>query len=156
MNRSILLFAAILALTAPPALAAGTDHVGHGMNFGNYTPGKAAHQEVVDGVKATFNIMPLQEARAETGMALPQKVTETHHVSVAFNDMKTGTALMSGEVTVKILAPDTSEQTRDLPALHGHFGADFALAKQGKYGVMCRFTLADGRVRSATFWYEIR
>lgn len=148
MNRPLLICAAILALTAPPAIAAGTDHVGHGMNYGNYTPGKAAYMEVINGVKATFNITPLS-TMAEGG-------TETHHVSVAFNDMNTGKALASGAVTVKILAPDKSEQVKDLPALHGHFSADFALVKQGKYGVMCTFTLADGTVRSATFWYEIK
>lgn len=156
MKKSLLIAAVLLALAAPNAFAGGTDHTGHGMNYGNYTPGKATHQEVVDGVKATFTITPMQKAMAEMGMAMPQGAKETHHVSASFNDMKSGKPLTSGAVTVKIMAPDKYEQTLDLPAMHGHFGADFVLAKQGKYGVMCTFKLADGTVRSAKFWYEIR
>ena len=73
MNKLLLIFVAILALTAAAALeAAETDHVGHGMNYGNYTPGKSAHQEVVDGVKATFNIQLMKDAMKETGMDMPK------------------------------------------------------------------------------------
>ena len=156
MKTSLLIAAVLLVLAVPNAFAGGPDHTGHGMNYGNYTPGKVTHQEVIDGVKATFTITPMQEAMAEMGMPMPHGVKETHHVSASFNDMKSGKALTSGEVMVKIMAPDKSEQTRNLPAMHGHFGADFALAKQGKYGVMCKFKLTDGTVRSATFWYEIK
>jgi hypothetical protein len=157
MKKQLLIFAAILALAVSSTLeAAETDHVGHGMNYGNYAPGKSAHQEVVDGVKATFNIQTMKDAMKEMGMEMPKGVKETHHLSVSFNDMKTGKAITAGEVTVKIQNPDKSEQTKDLPAIHGHFGADFELAKKGKYGVMCRFKLPDNKVRSSKFWYEVK
>ena len=55
-----------------------------------------------------------------------------------------------------IQAPDKSGQAKDLPPRHGHCGADFDLAKKGRYGVMCRFELPDGKVRSAKSWYEIK
>ncbi len=156
MKKLALTVAAILALNAAAAYAAEKDHVGHGMNYGNYTPGSSAHQEVAEGVKATFNIKPMKEAMREMGMEVPQGMKATHHLSVSFNEMKTGKAITSGEVTVKVQAPDKSEQTRELPAMHGHFGADFDLAKKGKYGVMCRFKLPDGKLRSSKFWYEIK
>jgi hypothetical protein len=156
MKRLFLAVAAIMTLSISPLCAAEMDHVGHGMNYGNYTPGKSAHQEVVDGVKATFNITPMKAAMAEMGMAMPAGVKETHHLSVSFNDMKSGKAITAGEVKVKLQTPDKSEQTKELPAMHGHFGADFDLAKKGKYGVMCKFKLPDGKVRSSKFWYEIK
>jgi hypothetical protein len=157
MKKMLLIFVAILALATAAALeAAETDHVGHGMNYGNYTPGKSAHQEVVDGVKATFNIQTMKDAMKSMGMEMPKGVKDTHHFSVSFNDVKTGKALTAGEVMVKVQNPDKSEQTKDLSAMHGHFGADFELAKKGKYGVMCRFKLPDNKVRSSKFWYEVK
>lgn len=146
----------VLALSAVPVLAAEKDHAGHGMNYGNHKPGNADHQEVVDGVKATFNVKTMNEAMKEMGMAMPKGVKETHHISVSFNDMQTGKPVEKGEVKIKVLAPDKTEQTKDLSAMHGHFGADFELAKKGKYGVMCRFKLPDGKTRSTKFWYEVK
>lgn len=156
MKKLVLAISAILALAAPPAFAADRDHSGHGMNYlGNKASG-LAHQEVVDGIKATFTVKTMKDAMKEMGMELPKGVKETHHISVSFNDARTGRAVTGGEVKIKVQAPDRSEQTRDLPAMHGHFGADFDLAKKGKYGVMCKFILPDGRVRSAKFWYEVK
>jgi hypothetical protein len=40
--------------------------------------------------------------------------------------------------------------------MHGHFGADFNMSKKGKYGVMSKFKLADGKVRQAKFWYTVK
>ena len=156
MKKLLTVVAALLFLAAPVAFAAEHDHSGHGMNYlGNKSAGNA-HQEVVDGVKATFNVQPMKEAMKEMGMAMPKGVKETHHLSVAFNDMKNGQALTEGEVKVKLQAPDKSEQTKDLAGMHGHFGADFELAKKGRYGIMCRFKLKDGKVRSSKFWYEVK
>ncbi len=150
-----LVFAAMMvALSVVPALAAEKDHTGHGMTYGETS--SAAHQEVIDGVKVTFNVKTMKAAMKEMGMSMPKGVKETHHISVAFNDMKTGKALTEGEVKVKVQAPDKSEQTKDMPGMHGHFGADFELAKKGKYGVMCKFKLSDGKVRSSKFMYDVK
>jgi hypothetical protein len=152
MKKLVTAVAAIMSLSLAPLYAAEHDHAGHGKD----SHGKAAHQEVVDGVKATFNIKTMQAAMKEMGMEMPQGVKETHHLSISFIDIQSGKAITTGEVMVKIQAPDKSEQTKELPAMHGHFGADFNLAKKGKYGVMCRFKLPDGKVRSAKFWHEIK
>ena len=154
--KNLVLFLVTIFSLAAPLHAAESDHTGHGMNYGNYTPGKSAHQEVVEGVKATFNVQTMKDAMKDMGMEMPKGVKDTHHISVSFNDMKTGKAITTGEVTVKVQAPDKSEQTKDLSAMHGHFGADFELAKKGKYGVMCKFKLPDNKVRSSKFWYEVK
>jgi opacity protein-like surface antigen len=151
MKKLILTTAAILALSAPAAFAA--DHAGHG-DHGNM--GGAAHEEVIDGVKATFTVQTMAEALKAMGMEMPKGVKETHHISLALKDIKSGKTLTEGEVKVKVQGPDKKEQTKDMVGMHGHFGADFDMAKKGKYGVMCKFKTADGKVRQAKFWYTAK
>ena len=148
MKRLLLVTAAFLALAAPAAFAA--DHAGHGGH------GSAAHEEVVDGVKATFTVQTMADAMKAMGMDMPRGVTETHHISVAFKDVKSGKALTEGEVKAKVLTPDKSEQVKDLVGMQGHFGADFDLSKKGKYGVMTKFQVKDGKVRQSKFWYTVK
>jgi hypothetical protein len=116
--------------------------------------GKPAHEEVVDGVKATFKMMSMKEHMKD--MDMPKGMKETHHLMVVFKDAKTDKALTEGEVKVKVQGPDKSEQTKDLMVMEGHFGADFDLSKAGKYGMMTKFKLKDGKVRSVKFWYTVK
>jgi hypothetical protein len=116
----------------------------------------AAHEEVVDGVKATFNVQTMVAAMKEMGMEMPAGVKETHHISVAFKDAKSGKALTDGVVAVKVQNPDKSTQGKDLSGMHGHFGADFEFKTSGKYGIMCKFQLKDGKTRQAKFWYTVK
>lgn len=147
MKRIVLTTAALLALAAPPLLAA--DHGGHAPVAG------VAHEEVVNGVRASFSVQTMADAMKQMGMRMPAGVRETHHISVVFRDARTGKPLTEGTVKVKVQGPDRKEQTRDLMGMHGHFGADFHMARKGKYGVMCKFQLKDGTVRSARFWYTV-
>ncbi|MBL0224972.1 MAG: hypothetical protein IPQ16_05145 [Geobacteraceae bacterium] len=151
MKRLVLTIAAILALAAPEAFAA--DHAGHSEHGGH---GSAAHVEVIDGVKATFTVQTMADAMKAMGMEMPRGVKETHHISLALKDVKSGKALPEGEVKVKVQSPDKKEQTKDMMGMQGHFGADFEMAKKGKYGVMCKFKTADGKVRQAKFWYTVK
>ena len=151
MKKLIVTTAAILVLAAPVAFAA--DHAGHG-DHGNM--GGAAHEEVVDGVKATFTVQTMADAMKAMGMEMPKGVKETHHISLALKDIKSGKALAEGEVRVKVQGPDKKEQTKDMMVMRGHFGADFDMAKKGKYGVMAKFKTADGKVRQAKFWYTVK
>jgi hypothetical protein len=158
MKKLVLTFALILAFSAPAAFAA--DHSGHGggahdMGHDGHQ-GDVAHEEVVDGVKATFTIQTMADAMKAMGMEMPKGVKETHHISVAFKDVKSGKALTEGEVKVKVQNPDKSDQTKDLMGMQGHFGADFDLSKKGKYGVMSKFQLQDGKMRSSKFWYTVK
>jgi len=154
MKKLILAIAVLVALTSPVAFAA--DHGSHGSMKHGEGKGAVAHDEVVSGVKATFTVQTMKDAMKAMGMEIPKGVKETHHISVAFVEVKTGKALGEGEVKVKVQAPDKTEQTKDMTGMQGHFGADFTLAKKGKYGVMCKFKLPDGKVRSSRFWYEIK
>jgi len=160
MKKLSVLIAAIFALTAPAAYVYAMDHSGHSggshdMGHGG-GQGDLAHEEVVDGVKTTFKIMSMKEHMKTMKMEMPKDMKETHHIAVEFKDSKTGKALTEGDVKVKVQNPDKSEQTKDLMGMQGHFGADFDLAKKGKYGVMSKFQLKDGKVRTAKFWYTVK
>jgi hypothetical protein len=158
MKRTVAVLAALAFAMAAPltAKAAQHDHGSMKMEHGGHMmdKGKAAHEEVVDGVKATFKVMSMAEMMK--GMAMPKGMKETHHIMVEFKDAKTGKPMTTGEVKVKVLGPDKSAQLKDLMGMEGHFGADFDLSRKGKYGVMAKFKLQDGKVRSAKFWYEVK
>ncbi len=149
MKKMTVLIAALFAFTAPVASFA-MDHGSMNMDHGMMSMGKVAHEEVVDGVKATFEVLDIKVKMAEMGMK------ETHHIMVVFTDVKSGKKLSEGDVKVKVMAPDKSEQTKDLMGMEGGFGSDFTLAQKGKYGVMCKFQLKDGKERSAKFWYTVK
>jgi hypothetical protein len=155
MKKTAAVLAAAMFAVSAPAFAA-MDH-GHGdMKMDHMNHGSAAHEEVVDGVKATFRVMGMDEHMKAAGMEMPKGMKETHHIAVEFKDAKTGKAITEGEVKAKVQGPDKAEQTKDLMAMQGHFGADFDLSKKGKYGVMAKFKLPDGKVRSAKFWYTVK
>jgi hypothetical protein len=157
MKKAILLAAAAFALAVPMGTldvahaSMKMDHGGHGGHQGD-----VAHEEVVDGVKATFKIMSMKEHLKAMKMEMPKDMKETHHIAVEFKDAKTGKALTEGEVKIKVQNPDKSDQSKDLMGMQGHFGADFDLSKKGKYGVMSKFQLKDGKVRSSKFWYTVK
>jgi len=151
----LILAAATLALSAPMTSLAAMDHGGHG-DHSMMEMGDVAHQEVIDGVKATFKVLSMKEHMKAMKMELPKGLKETHHIMVDFKDAKSGKALTEGEVMIKVQAPDKVEQTKELMGMEGHFGADFDLSKKGKYGVMAKFKLADGKVRQAKFWYTVK
>lgn len=89
-------------------------------------------------------------------MEMPKGVKETHHISVSIKDIKSGKALTEGEIKLKIQSPDKKDQTKDLMGMHGHFGGDFQMSVKGKYGVMSKFKLKDGKIRQAKFWYTVK
>ncbi|WP_129125467.1 MULTISPECIES: hypothetical protein [Geomonas] len=155
MKKLIVLVAAALALTAPIASFA-MDHGSMNMEHGGHDMGGVAHEEVVNGVKATFKVMSMKEHMAAMKMELPKGMKETHHLAVEFKDAKTGKPITEGDVKVKVQGPDKADQTKDLMGMQGHFGADFDFSKKGKYGVMCKFKVKDGQVRSSKFWYTVK
>jgi hypothetical protein len=159
MKKMTVLIAAVLALSAPLAALADMDMdhgsmpMDHGsmkMEHGGHMMGKVAHEEVVDGVKVTFSVLDIKAKMKEMGMK------ETNHIMVTFKDAKSGKALSEGEVTVKVMGPDKSEQVKELMGMEGGFGADFTMPQKGKYGVMAKFKLKDGKTRSVKFWYTVK
>jgi len=120
------------------------------------------HEEVVEGVKASFKVMSMKERMKEMKMEMPKGVKETHHIMVEFQDVKTGKPLTEGEVKIKIQGPGKVEQVKDLVAMSGMagmgagFGADLDLPKKGKYGIMAKFKMKDGKTRTSKFWYQVK
>ncbi|MDA8429910.1 MAG: hypothetical protein M0T70_11710 [Geobacteraceae bacterium] len=159
MKKATVIMAALtLAFAAPAAFAAmdpsmPMDHGQGAMKMergGMMSMGKLAHEGVVDGVKTTFRVIDIGQKMKKMGMQ------ETHHIMVMFSDAKTGKMLSGGEATIKIMAPDKSAQVKNLMGMEGGFGSDFIMPKKGKYGVMCKFKLADGKVRQTKFWYTVK
>ena len=153
MKKIVLVIAAAsFALAAPLAALAemDMDHGSMKMEHGSHMMGNVVHEEVVDGVKASFSVLDIGAKMKEAGMK------ETHHIMVMFKDAKTGKALTEGEVKVKVVGPDKAEQVKDLMGMGGGFGSDFTLPKKGKYGVMAKFKLADGKVRIVKFRYTVK
>ena len=155
MKKMTTLIAAVFALAVPMVSFAAMDHSSMKMDHGAHQ-GDVAHEEVVDGVKATFKVMSMKEHMKAMNMELPKELKETHHIAVEFKDAKTGKALTEGEVKVKVQNPDKSDQSKDMMGMQGHFGADFDLSKKGKYGVMSKFLLKDGKTRQSKFWYTVK
>jgi len=158
MKKMTVLLATLISVTVPVFSYAAMNHADHGsmdMDHGAQQ-GTVAHEEVVDGVKATFIIQSMAEAMKGMKMEMPAQMKETHHIHVEFKDTKTGQALTKGDVKIKVLNPDKSEQLKDLVGMQGHFGADIDLSKKGKYGVMTKFQVKDGKVRQSKFWYTVK
>ena len=152
MKRILLTTAAMLTLAVPLSLAA--DHGGHDTHSGHVAMAGVAHEEVISGVKASFSVQTMPDAMKGMGMQIPKGVRETHHLSVVFRDARSGKVLTEGTVKVKILNPDKREQTKALMGMQGHFGADFEMAQKGRYGIMCKFLVKDGKPRQVKFWYS--
>ncbi|MBI1919508.1 MAG: hypothetical protein HYS23_00355 [Geobacter sp.] len=161
MKKAAIIIAATFALSAPAAFAAMEHGSMKGMEHMEHKAG-VAHEEVVDGVKASFMIISMDERMKELKMAKPAGMKETHHLMVTFTDAKSGKNLAEGEVKVKVQAPDKSSQEKDLMGMPGMsgmgagFGADLVMDKKGKYGVMTKFKLKDGKVRNSKFWYTVK
>lgn len=164
MKKSAALIAAlIVAVSASTAFSANEhDHGSMKMEHGTQMAekGNAAHEETVDGVTVTFMIVSMKEQMK--GMEMPKGMKETHHLMVEFKDAATGKSITDGRVRVKVQGPGKTVQMKDLTGMGGmkgmggHFGADFDLSQKGKYGVMTKFILADGKMRNVKFWYEVK
>jgi hypothetical protein len=158
MKKTAVFIAVASFALSVPLVSFAMDHESMPMEHGSMkmehgammSMGTQAHQEVVEGVKATFNVIDIKAKMKEMGMK------ETHHIMVMFTDAKSGAKLSEGEVKLKVTGPDKKEQVKDLMGMEGGFGADFTMAKPGKYGVMTKFKLKDGKVRSIKFRYTVK
>ncbi|HUJ18586.1 MAG TPA: hypothetical protein VL197_11405 [Nitrospirota bacterium] len=118
--------------------------------------GAIAHEEIIDGVKATFKVLNMKESMLVHGVEMPRGIKETHHLAVVFRNAKSGRLLTEGQVRAKIIGPDHREQIKDLAEMKGHFGVDVDLLKKGKYGIMVKFKIDDEMVRETRFWYTVK
>jgi hypothetical protein len=100
----------------------------------------------VKGVAAMGHMKDVRAAMGKMGMKT------THHFMIMFKDEKTGTALETGKVAVKINGPDGSVTgPMELMGMQGHFGADLILDKPGEYRFEVGSKLTDGETRQFEF-----
>jgi len=103
------------------------------------------------GIKAAASMKDVRAAMAKMGMKT------THHFMVAFTDEKSGKAIDSGTVAVKITDPaGTVTGPMALMGMSGHFGADVILDKQGEYKFQVGSKLVDGETRQYEFKTTIK
>lgn len=160
MKKTSMLIAVALLVLSLPLMATAMEHDHAGQHVAQATQGdhmmqagSIAHKEVVDGVRVTFSVIDMRASMKD----MPAKgVMETHHLMLMFTDAKTGRHLNEGEVKIKVVGPNKSEQVKSLESMSGHFGADFAMGAKGKYGIISKFRMSDGKVRSSKFWYEVK
>lgn len=148
MRTTKLVLTLVLLLLAPLTAIAGMDHASHG--------GKTAHEEVVDGVKATFGITDMAEEMRAKGRAVPKGMKETHHLAAAFTDVAGKKPLTKGLVAIRLQGPGQGGEPRELTGMDGHFGIDLDLSRPGSYMILCRFVLDDGKKRQVMFRYDVK
>lgn len=137
------------------AALATDNHAGHdmaGMDHGNghqmqgmdglqsmkTLPG----EQEVDGVKAMFHLMPIDQKM------LPAGHHASHHLMVMLNVAETGKAIDSGTVAVKITDPEHKEgKPVKLMGMRGHFGVDVNLDSPGVWHFRIATKMADGKIR---------
>lgn len=152
-RTAAVLIATIFAVSAPMTVSAA-EHGSKHNHGGMHATGKTIHTEIIDGVQATFTLIDMKEQMK--GMEMPAGMKDTHHLMIIFKDNKTGKMFSEGQVKVKISGPDKSSQIKTLLTMNGGFGSDIALPLKGKYGIMTKFQLKDGKVRASQFWYELK
>lgn len=148
MRTTIMALIGTLLLLAPLTAVAAMDHAAH--------DGKVAHEEVVDGVKATFSITGMAEELRAKGLAPPPGLKATHHLAAAFTDVAGKKPLTKGLVAIRLQGPGQGVEPLELTGMDGHFGIDLDLSRPGRYGIMCRFVLEDGKKRQVMFRYEVK
>ncbi len=153
MNWAAALIAGVALLSAPVfAMENHADHDMAGMNDNSkQKPEGMGHdqsgmimlgEEVQNGVKAMFHLMPIDSKDMPTGNE------STHHLMVILADVETGKLVEGGTVAVKITSPAEKESAPlRLTGMQGHFGADVTLDQPGIWHFRFATKLADGKVR---------
>jgi len=157
MKQLVILFAIIgLAAFLPVAMAQDGSHGGHeghgqgsmehGMNH-SMAAGTYNHSEVVDGIRADFQVMSL------ASMNMKDPGGATHHIMVKFFHDKMNHQIQEVAGKIKIISPSQKEQIGTLTNYGGTYAANFSFNEPGKWGVICLFK-ENGNKHVAKFWYD--
>jgi hypothetical protein len=147
-----LLLALLFPLAPAPAGAMEMEHgrshaSGHEQMKHTAAPAQNTYQEVVEGVRAEFQVMSL------ASMNMKDPAGNTHHVMVRFFDNNTNEQITDAVGKVKVIAPDDAEQISPLTNYSGVYAANMTFAQHGKYGIICLFKAA-GKKGLIKFWYN--
>ncbi len=130
----------------------GQEKMDHGSQSGHESGGHGSmgntfsHEAVVDGIRAEFQVMSLDE------MKMNDPEGNTHHVMVKFFDESTKDQLKELIGKIKVVSPSGEEQVAKFKDYGGTFAANFTFKERGKYGIICLFKVGDKK-RLAKFWY---
>lgn len=162
----VVALAAVFAVSAGPAVAAEQGHgsmpgmkgegsmQGHGMmKMGD----KVFAGKVGPWIgEARLSDMKAQMEKAKaSGMKMEGTMTQTHHLAIALTDPKTKKAVTEGQGTVMVVGPDKSESKANFMVMEGHFGADVALPKPGKYTFKVAIQ-SGGQMGTASFRHTVK
>lgn len=104
-----------------------------------------SHMEMIDGIHAEFKVMDL------ASMKMEDPDGNTHHIMATFSRGEGKIDKIVGKV--KLISPSGKEQTADLKDFgNGNFAANFKIAEDGKWGIICLFK-DDKGTHTAKFWY---
>lgn len=154
MNKQITIITLLALIVSGPYVLANTStHGAHGASassIDHYSPdGTFNHQAVTDGVRAEFQIMSLASRNIEDPNGA------THHIMVKLFHDAMNHQIKNGIGKIKVIGPDTTEQTTLLKDYGGIFAANFSFSKAGKYGVICLLKVNDKK-HLYKFWYTHR
>ena len=119
-------------------LMAGGDHDDNGMQ--GYSAmavdkdgggGSFKHIMTIDGVKAEFQIIDLEDMNMKDANGV------THHVMVKFFNTYTSRQIMNGSGKIEVVAPSKETSVASFRDYSGIYAANFKLIKPGKYKVIC-------------------
>ena len=139
----------IFAMVSPAYSAEG--HGEHGAASSSKTSsampeGTYGHKDVVDGIRAEFQIMSLES------MNMKDPKGATHHIMLRLFHDKMNHPIDKVVGKIKVVAPSGKEQIATLKDYNGIFAANFAFTEKGKYGVICLFK-ENGKKHVVKFWY---
>ena len=147
--------ALLLALSPRPSSAlAATGHQSHEdvstSKSGSMEQGQSGstftHQEVVEGVRAEFQVMSL------ASMNMKDPKGNTHHIMVRLFKADSDTQIKNATGEIRLISPSGKEQQEMLTNYSGILAAAFAFDEKGKYRVICHFEF-DGKKREVNFSY---
>ena len=120
------------------------DHGGHGTDMHG---GTFKHEDTVDGMHATFEVMSL------ASMNMTSDKGDTHHIMVNLSEAEGGEPVTEAIGKIKVIGPDGQEQISALQNYSGILAANFTFAEAGKYGVIC-LVQHQAQQRVFKFWYH--
>jgi hypothetical protein len=165
MIKAVRIAAAVALAVALSAGGAGAEKMPGTPKAGQETPPPAKGEgawdaapvidlALVQGIKTEVRIAALP-APAQSTIRSPSR-KETHHLMLELTDPRSGRPITRGTVSVRVMAPDKSVQTRGMMRMGDRYNAFLALGSAGRYGVTVEYVLRDRRVRTLRFWYVVK
>ena len=159
MKRFALTYAVMfLSLLFFPSLSLAQHGHGHGM--GSSAMKMETREVLVEGVKATFQIMANDEHRKmlkEMKMKEDVEPGTTHNITLTLKDEKTQREITDAQVTMKVIDPKGKDQIKEMKyeGSMKSFDSYVSLPDRGKYQVIVLVKRGGHNIPAGIF-YEVR